>query len=179
MTRESLRAGKISVASVSGALLDARGDLFVAASILGVTGRELDGYIRASDDLQSFSAAIGTVKTSSDYKRLSDEQFADELDRLTKGYRLEALDVIHEIATERMSAEDRVLEDGSFVKGFRMSAAEKEVKLKAAVALRGAPEIRAGVSDHSAVLAELNDLYVQTAPRIKSVRAIQIEYQPS
>ena len=48
MTRESLRAGTVSTTAISEALLDARGDLFVAASILGVTGRELDGYIRAS-----------------------------------------------------------------------------------------------------------------------------------
>jgi hypothetical protein len=161
MTRESLRAGLITEDSLVAALMSARGDLFVAASILGVTGRELDGYVRASEGLQAFCAAIGTVKTSTDYKRLSDEQFEDELERLTKGYRLEALDVIHEVATEP-------------IKG--MSAAEKEVKLKAAIALRGAPEAKAGVNDHSQVLAELNELYQQNAPRIKSVRAVQIEY---
>ena len=161
MTRESLRAGLITEDSLVAALMSARGDLFVAASILGVTGRELDGYIRASEGLQAFCAAIGTVKTSTDYKRLSDEQFEDELERLTKGYRLEALDVIHEVATEPMEG---------------MSAAEKEVKLKAAIALRGAPEAKAGVNDHSQVLAELNELYQQNAPRIKSVRAVQIEY---
>ena len=86
--REALRAGLISEESVTTALMTARGDLFIAASYLGCTGRELDSYIRASEGLQAFSAAIGTVKTSADYKRLSDEQFSDELDRLTKGYGL-------------------------------------------------------------------------------------------
>jgi len=167
MTREALRAGLISEDTVTAALMSARGDLFVASSYLGVTGRELDGYIRASEHLQAFCAAIGTVKTSADYKRLSDEQFEDELERLTKGYRLEALSVIHEIATEAIVSDD----------GSKMSAAEKEVKLKAAIALRGAPEAKAGANDQSQVLAELNELYQQNAPRIKSVRAVQIEYQ--
>ena len=177
MTREALRAGLISEDTVTAALMSARGDLFVASSYLGVTGRELDGYIRASEHLQAFCAAIGTVKTSADYKRLSDEQFEDELERLTKGYRLEALSVIHEIATEAIVSDDRILPDGQIVPGAKMSAAEKEVKLKAAIALRGAPEAKAGVNDQSQVLAELNELYQQNAPRIKSVRAVQIEYQ--
>ena len=174
--REALRAGLISEESVTAALMTARGDLFIAASYLGCTGRELDSYIRASEGLQAFSAAIGTIKTNADYKRLSDEQFSDELDRLTKGYRLEALSVIHELATEATVGDDRILPDGQIVPGGKMSAAEKEVKLKAAIALRGAPEAKAQVDSQSQVLAELNDLYQQNAPRIKSVRAVQIEY---
>ena len=177
MTREALRAGLISEVTITTALMTARGDIFVAASYLGCTARELDGYIRASDNMQVFCMAIGTVKTNPDYKRLSDEQFSDELERLTKGYRLEALDVIHELATEATVADDRILPDGQIVPGAKMSAAEKEVKLKAAIALRGAPEAKAGVNDQSQVLAELNELYQQNAPRIKSVRAVQIEYQ--
>lgn len=175
--RESLRAGGITTETITEALMSARGDLFVAASILGCTGRELDSYIRASEDLQAFSTAIGTVKAGADYKRLSDEQFSDQLENLTKGYRLEALDVIHDLAMEPISTPDRFLEDGTTVIGTRMSAAEKEVKLKAAVALRGAPEVRSGAGDQSAVLAELNELYIQSAPRIRSVRIAQIEYQ--
>ena len=159
MTREALRAGIVTTEAISEALLGARGDLFVAASILGVTGRELDGYIRSSEELQTFSAAIGSMKASADYKRLSDEQFADELERLTKGYRIEALDVIHEMATMTYD-----------------SAAMAEVKLKAAIALRGAPEVKAGTQDNGAVLAELNAIYQSSAPRIKTVRAVQIEY---
>jgi hypothetical protein len=179
MTRESLRAGGVTTETISDALMLARGDLFVAASILGVTGRELDSYIRASDQLQGFAAAIGSVKASAEYKRLSDEQFADELERLTKGYRLEALDVIHEVATLPIITADRTLEDGRIIPGDRMSAAELEVKLKAAIALHGKPEAKAGVNDNMAVLAELNDLYAQNAPRIKTIRAVQIEYDHS
>ena len=74
--------------------------------------------------------------------------------------------------------DDRILPDGQIVPGGKMSAAEKEVKLKAAIALRGAPEAKVQADSQSQVLAELNDLYQQNAPRIKSVRAVQIEYQP-
>jgi hypothetical protein len=166
MTREALRAGAVTTDTISQALMAARGDLFVAASIIGVTGRELDSYIRASEELQVFAHAIGQVKGNADYKRLSDEQFSDELERLTRSYSLEALDVIHELATEGLVHGD----------GTPMSAAEKEVKLKAAIALRGTPDVKKTDNDQSAVLAELNVLYAQSAPRIKTVRAVQIEY---
>ena len=164
MTREALRAGSVTTATISEALLSARGDLFVASSILGVTGRELDSYIRSSDELQTFCAAVGSVKASGDYKKFSDEQFADELERLTKGYRIEALDVIHEIATEPM---------------IEMSAAEKEVKLKAAIALRGAPEAKGASQDNASILAELNAIYQSAAPKIRTIRAVQIDYDQS
>jgi hypothetical protein len=51
-----------------------------------------------------------------------------------------------------------------------------EVKLKAAIALRGVPDARVQPSQHSGELEELNRLYAEAAPRIRSVRAVQIEY---
>lgn len=160
MTREALRNGFITEEKVVECLMTARGDLFIAASYLGVTGREIDSYIRASDHLKAFVVAIGTVKSDPEYDRMSAEQFEGELERLTKGYKMEALDVIHELATMQFE-----------------TAAMAEVKLKAAVALRGAPEVKVGMNDSHAVMDELNRLYVESAPRIRSVRAVQIEYQ--
>ena len=162
MTREALRQGLVSEQTIRDALTSAKGDLFLASSYLGVTGRELDSYIRASEELQAFVAAIATVKQDPAYKKMSSEQFADELDRLTRGFRLEALDVIHELATMPFD-----------------TAAMAEVKLKAAVQLRGAVADTPKGGDQSAVLMELNQIYQQTAPRIKSVRAVQIEYEPT
>ena len=161
MTREAMREGRISVASVSAALLSARGDLFIAASYLGCSGREIDSYIRSSEELQQFCTAIGTVKASPEYDRLSNEQFADELERLTRSYKLDAVEVIHDIAM--LNAGD--------------SAAMTEVKLKAAIALRGVPEPKKTTSDHTALLAELDAQYREQAPRIRTVRAVQIEYE--
>ena len=154
-----MRQGLISEASITGALLQARGDLFVAASYLGVTGRELDGYIRASEPVQAFVAAIDTVKRDVEYEKLSAGQFAEELDRLTRGYKLEALDVIHEIAM--MPAN---------------TAAMAEVKLKAAVELRGSQSTQMQTGNQAEILQELNLEYQRSAQRIKSVRAVQIEF---
>lgn len=157
--REALRQGLISEDSITEALLQARGDLFVAASILGVTGRELDSYIRASEPVQAFAAAIDTVKRDVEYEKLSASQFAEELDRLTRGYKLEALDIIHEIALLPAN-----------------TAAMAEVKLKAAVELRGSQTTQVTGGNQAGILQELNLEYQQSAQRIKSVRAVQIEY---
>jgi hypothetical protein len=161
---KALRSGAITEQSCSEALLTAKGDLFIASSYLGVKPRELDSYIRASEDLQAFVAAIGYVKSTTEYSKLSAEQFADQMEIQTRSYRLEALDVIHEIAT----MEDNGPEP--------LSAAMMEVKLKAAIQLRGsAPEAPVG-NQQSQILTELNQLYQQASTRIKSIRVAQIEY---
>lgn len=160
MTREALRNGMITEDAVVEKLITCRGDLFVTASYLGVTARELNAYIKASDHLQTFVVAIGAVKLDPEYEKMSSAQYESHLETMTKDYKLEALGVIHEMAT--MSFDN---------------AAMADVKLKAAIALRGVPEVKAATSDSHAVMDELNRLYVESAPRIKSVRAVQIEYQ--
>lgn len=164
MTREAMRSGAITEGSLIEAMLHAKGDIFVASCILGCTARELDAYIRASEDLQGFVAAIATVKKNPEYERMSNEQFSDELDRLTRSYRLEALGIIHEIATMPTT-----------------TAADRDVKLKAAINLRGSAPDRVADNSTNNVLAELNEMYLQNAQRIKSVRiqTAQIEFEGS
>jgi hypothetical protein len=161
MARNALRDGLVTEDSITCALLECKGDLFLSSSYLGVTARELDGYIRASEELQAFVAAIKKVKSNADYDSMSAEQFSNELDRLTSQYKVEALDIIHELAT--MQAK---------------SAADREVKLKAAIQLHGVAPERKADSTQLATLNELNDLYYQSAQRIKSVRiqTAQIEF---
>lgn len=161
MTRESLRAGAITVESITGALTMARGDLFLAASALKITGRELDGYIRSSGELQVVATGIAKVRASPEYEQLSGEQFAQELARLSLIDKVEANGVIRELATMK----------------FGKSAALADVKLRAALAMRGADNT-AQDGHQPALLAELNAQYLLTAPRIKSVRAVAIEYHP-
>lgn len=163
MAREALREGLISEDTIKDALTQAKGDLFLSSCYLGVTARELDGYIRASDTLQGFVAAIAKVKQDPEYRKMSNEQFSDELERLTRAYHLEALEVIHGLA----------MEPGG-------SAAGKEVQLKAAIALMGSAPQKKVDSGQMATLQELNELYHQSAPRIKSVRiqTAQIEFHP-
>jgi hypothetical protein len=145
--------------SICFALMSGRGDLFLSASYLGVSGRELAGYIRASDDLQVFVAAIGTVKNDAGFEKLSAAQFTDRLATLTREYQIDGLEVVHEMAT--MSFDN---------------AAMADVKLKAAINLRGLPGVAIQSTDRHQVMAELNQIYQQSAPRIKSVRLAQIEY---
>ena len=161
MARSALRDGLISMDSITDALLKARGDLFLSSSYLGVTARELDGYIRASEELQAFVASIEKVKANADYDAMSSEQFSNELDRLTRQFKVEALDIIYELAT--MEAK---------------SAADREIKLKAAIQLQGAAPERKVDTTQLATLNELNELYHQSAQRIKSVRiqTAQIEF---
>ena len=163
MARELLRDGLITEDTIKAALTQAKGDLFLSSCYLGVTARELDGYIRASDTLQGFVAAIAKVKQDPEYRKMSNEQFSDELERLTRAYHLEALEVIHVLAMEGST-----------------SAAGKEVQLKAAIALMGSAPQKQADTSQMATLQELNQLYQQSAPRIKSVRiqTAQVEFHP-
>jgi hypothetical protein len=163
MTRNALRSGAVTEDNLVFALMSARGDYFVAAAALGCTAREIDSYVRSSDSLRAFMVAMGSVKKDPEYERMSVEQFTEELAQITRAYQVEAVDVIHEMATMDYD-----------------SAAMAEVKLKAAIALRGTPDAgRAQPTQHAGELAELNRLYEEAAPRIRSVRAVQIEFDPS
>lgn len=163
MTGQALRQGLISEQTIKDSLITPRGDLFLAAMYLGVTPRELDSYIRSSEEIQGFVAATEVVKKNADYNRMSVEQFTDQLDQLTRAYQVEAVDIIHDLATIPMTKD--------------LSAAMAEIKLKAAIQLRGAGKDTSTNTGQASVLAELNELYHASAPRIKSIRVAQIEYQ--
>jgi len=160
MTRESLRAGKITEASITEALMDARGDIFITAAYLECTPREVNSYIKSSETLQTFVAAIGTIKVSPEYQRLSNEQFAEHLEALRAAYQIEAVEVIHELASMKFD-----------------SAAMADVKLRAAIALQGPDKKSTQEASQSMVLADLNRLYQDAAPRIQQVRARMVEIE--
>lgn len=168
MTSESLKDGKVSEKSIKEALTKSKGDLFIASSYLHVATRELDRYISSSTELQLFICTIERVKQDSNYEKISSEQFKRELENKTRAYRNDALDEIYKIAT--LSSDDTA-------DGMPPSAALYEVKLKAAIKLLGDKNEAPVNMDHQNILVELNNQYIQSAPRIKSVRAIQIEYE--
>jgi hypothetical protein len=159
MSGNALAQGLISETTVRQALTTARGDLFLASCYLAVTPRELDWYIRASEEMQGFVAAISKVKADANYDKLSVEQFSKQLEQLTRSYRVEAIDIIHDLAAMPFD-----------------TAAMAEVKLKAAVQLRGSHSDAPVNNDQASVLAELNALYQTSAPRIKTIRVAQIEF---
>lgn len=152
--RRAMRSGLISEHSIKEALTDAKGDIFLAACALDCTAAELDKYIRRSSDLQSFAAAVEQVKRDVNYDRMSAEQFENRCADLTRAYRLDGIQTLHEIATTPHGD----------------SAALAKVRVEAAIALRGGPVHGSGNAETEATLAELNQLYLQNAPRIKEIR---------
>lgn len=154
MTRRALRSGLITEQSIKAALTQAKGDIFLAACSLDTTAREIDLYIRRSPMLQAFAAAVEQVKIDPAYSRMSVEQFENQLEDMSRAFRIDGLQEIHKLATME----------------FGDSAALAKVKLDAALALRGGPMKGVSGSDQENALAELNHLYHANAPRIKEIR---------
>lgn len=153
MTREALREGNISTEGIKSSLTDAKGDLFVSASLLGCTTLELTRYIRSSEELQAFAAAIETVRLDSNFNRMSIRQFEEAIESRILPYRIDALDSLHELATMRID-----------------SAAMAKVKFEASRHLHGGSTTGANGHEVDALMHELNTLYTQNAPMIKEIR---------
>ncbi|WP_198346102.1 hypothetical protein [Burkholderia ubonensis] len=151
----------ISEDSIKTALTEAKGDIFLASSTLDCTAHELDGYIRASAELQQFAAAIEKVKIDPAYSRMSAEQFENELADLTRAYKVVGLEELHGLATM----------------DHKGSAAMAKVKLQAAISLRGGEQRVAGDREIEHALSELNQLYHQNAPRIKEIRQTVVKLE--
>ncbi|MGC2944158.1 hypothetical protein [Burkholderia ambifaria] len=156
-----MRAGLISEDSIKTALSEAKGDIFLASSTLDCTAHELDGYIRASAELQGFAAAIEKVKVDPAYSRMSSDQFDTRVADLTRAYKVVGLEELHGLAT--MDPKD--------------SAAMAKVKLQAAIALRGGEQRAVGDREVEHALSELNQLYHANAPRIKEIRQTVVKLQ--
>ena len=167
----------IDVGTIRDALTLGRGDIFLAAHYLGTTARELDSFIKSSDDLQVFVLAIADFKENSDYKGMSTAQFREQFEYLTRSYRVEGLEVIHELATMPFEvAEHRDPITDELIPAGTITAAMAKVKLEAAIQLRGVGDATGINGDHALALQEMNTLYQTMAPRIKSIRREVIEF---
>jgi hypothetical protein len=140
-------------------LIECRGDLVISAERIGCRPSTLVDWVRAVPKLTVVYNEIEKVKADADFDRATQAHFEDEIRRRTAAFKLDGLNVIHELA----------------VSDHGESAAMADVRLKAAIQLRdaGGDSIQRG----SNVLVELNELYRISAPRIKSMRAIQIEFE--
>lgn len=156
-------APSFNEANIERALLDAQGDLFIAAQLLGhVTVLKLDRAIRASEALQAVFLTIKQVKALPEYDRISQEQLEVEVARRMTVYRADALDAIHALA----------------VMPIGENSAMAQVKLAAASRLAGSAAEKDQGSDIETTLRELNDSFHKTAQRIRVTRT-QIEFSPS
>lgn len=161
MTDDAI-APQFNAANIEKALIDAQGDLFVAAQLLGhVTMAKLMRAVRADERLQQVFLNIKQVKSLPEFDRVTTEQLELEVARRMTVYRADGLDAIHELATMDIGT----------------NSAMAQVKLSAAARLAGsAAETNQG-SDIEATLRELNETFHKVAPRIKITRT-QIEVSP-
>lgn len=136
--------------SAKDALIEARGDIFVASQMLGITAIRLDRAIAVSDLLQETLAAVRDGKNSS----LTLEQISAAVDKRTALYRVSGLDALHDLATMPIDE----------------NSAQNQVKLAAAARLAGTTEGSGGGGDLAETLRLLNEQYQKESPRLRVVR---------
>lgn len=130
------------------ALIEARGDIFVASQLLSVTAIRLNRAIQVSATLQA------TVDAIKEYGQgVSDAVIQKAISQRLGLYRVAGLDALHDLATMPIDT----------------NSAQNQVKLAAAARLAGTAEAEAG-SDTSELLRELNNSYQQNAPRLRVTR---------
>ena len=158
----AVKPGFFTEDNIRAALGQAKGDIFVAACLIETTAPMLDRYIRSSESLQAFAAAVERVKADPDYDRMSKQQFIAELQHLTSQFAVDGLLAIHQLAIEPAC-----------------TAADRDVKLRAAIALRDGAGRHHIASDVDLLMAELNQSYQQHAPRIKEIRTTVVTLEGS
>jgi len=130
------------------ALIEARGDIFVASQILGITALRLSRAIQVSPVLQAT-----LEETSRGAVDLPVEAISRAVEARIALYRVTGLDALHDLAAMPVSD----------------NSAQNQVKLGAAARLAGSTETHAG-GEIEETLRALNESYHQNAPRIRIVR---------
>ena len=149
---------------IEAALIEARGDIFVASQLLGmgVTALRVDRAIRVSAALQAVVAGIQDVKGTERYLEATALDFHRAIERRMSLYRIAGLDALHELASMPLDA----------------NSAQNQVKLAAAARLAG-PAAESGEGGEMVeTLRLLNEQYHESAPRIRVMRQTLIEITP-
>lgn len=134
--------------SIKEALIEARGDIFVASQLLQVTAIRVNRAISVSQVLQETMAG---VKESG--KGATEAQIHEAIAHRLAIYRVVGLDALHDLATMPIDA----------------NSAQNQVKLAAAARLAGTVEPGSGIETGD-ILRELNQAYQQNAPRLRVIR---------
>jgi hypothetical protein len=144
--------------SIKTALIEARGDIFIASQMLGITALRMTRAIQVSPILQATMEAIPeNSEAPLDSIRKAVEQ------RLVI-YRVVGLDALADLATMPINS----------------NSAQNQVKLAAASRLAGSAESGLSGSEVDQTLRLLNDEYQKHAPRIKVTRErMTVEMMPS
>ncbi len=136
------------------ALIEARGDIFVASQMLGVTALRIHRAIRVSGQLQTVATEISERKADPSFEKLSTEALESSVRERQSLYRDVGLDAQHDLAT--MPIDD--------------NSAQNQVKLSAAARLAGSSDAGTGGNEIADTLRALNEAYQSNAPRIRIVR---------
>ena len=139
-------------------LLRNKGDLIRSAGELTIRPSTLVRWIRSVPSVANLWQEMELVKADPAFDNATAQQFEAEIKARATVYRLDGLEVLHELATT----------------GHDGVSSMAEVRLKAAIELRSSTEF--GSTGGGNVLAELNELYRVNAPRIRSMRAVEILY---
>jgi hypothetical protein len=156
------------IGEIKAALNEARGDVFIAAQALGVRVSDLDHAIITNDELKIAMGVIAEVKLkhqddeASQHLAASERWFDQEVSRRANMYRLTALEEIVALATMDVDTEN---------------AALMQVKLNAAIKLRGEEYALGSHSEIEGFFKMLDSKYRELAPRVKTIRASLIELQ--
>ena len=149
---------------IEAALIEARGDIFVASQLLGmgVTALRVDRAIRVSARLQAVVAGIQDVKGTESYLEATALDFHRAIERRMSLYRIAGLDALHELASMPIDE----------------NSAQNQVKLAAAARLAGPAAESAGEGELVETLRELNQQYHESAPKIRVLRQTLVEITP-
>lgn len=132
------------------AIIEARGDIFVAAQFLGVTAMRMDRGIRSSTILQETLKQVRLPENAA----LDSAALEEAIRARTQIYRVVGLDSLHELATMPLSE----------------NSAQNQVKLAAAARLAGSSESSGAGGEVAETLRALNESYQKEAPRIRVIR---------
>ena len=140
--------------NIKQAITDARGDVFVASQLLGVTALRFQKALGASEELQQVYMAARETTANEKFAAASSEDFHAAVETRLSMYRVTGLDALHDLAAMPISD----------------NSAQNQVKLAAAARLAGSVDGMNGGGDIADTLRALNDMYHKEAPRIRITR---------
>jgi hypothetical protein len=144
----------LTESNIQTALIEARGDIFVASQMLAITAIRLDRAISVSSTLQATQSIFLDLKTDPKFDQRSSEQLSQAVRKRLSIYAIDGLDALHDIATMPISE----------------NPAQNHEKFLSAARLAGGLEAGVGGSETSDILRELNAAYHASAPKIRIVR---------
>ncbi len=135
--------------SAKRALIEARGDIFIASQLLRITAIRLDRAIQVSEVLRT---VLDEVKKHS--SSVSDADLHSAIAQRIALYRVTGLDALHDLAAMPIDE----------------NSAQNQVKLAAAARLAGGLEGGGSGGEMAETFRELSELYQKHAPRLRVIR---------